>query len=324
MSAPESQGVDSGRLDAALKQLEAQTDVDGISQTMVIRNGYVLRRGPYTDSWHNIYSCTKSFLSITAGLLADDGKLSLDTRLCELLPEMKQYYPELTVRHCLSMTHGYAAVDAAHPFTPAPPLFAPGSTFYYYNTGMDILAYGMTRIAGEPLSQLFTRRIADPVGLGERWLWGDYGLVNGVRVNNGAGGYFKGIHTTAENISRIGLLLLNKGCWNGTRLLSADWIAEASRPQSSAEIPLYDTEGWYKTIHGAYGLGFWVNGTRSDGKRLWPDAPANTFALQGHLNNICIVIPDWNMILTRLGTGSLHGAGRYNDVFVLLKDALNY
>jgi hypothetical protein len=52
---------------------------------------------------------------------------------------------------------------------------------------------------------------------------------------------------------------------------------------------------------GCYGCNWWRNGEKADGRRKWPDAPAGTFAAMGHNNNVCLVIPEWDMVIVRLG-----------------------
>jgi len=321
MASPESQQVNPAGLADALDHLRSISGSDGISQTLVIHHGRMIWRGEHADSWHNIFSCTKSALSLTAGLLIDDGKISLESRLCDWIPSLKALYSETTVRHCLSLTCGYAPAES-DPFAPAAPLFQDRRAFHYSNTAFNVLALALTRAGGEPLDALFKRRIADPIGIDDRWIWGETGTTNGLRVNGGGGDRFKGVHTSAENMARVGLLLLNKGRWNSQQLLSEDWIAQASRPQAPADLPLHDPNGWYKKLSGAYGFGFWINSVRADGTQLWPDAPAGTFAMQGNLNNICVVIPDWDLVLVRMGTDQLINPARYTEVFARLKTAL--
>ena len=52
---------------------------------------------------------------------------------------------------------------------------------------------------------------------------------------------------------------------------------------------------------GVYGLNWWVNDTGADGQRKWPGAPPSTFAASGYNNNDVFVIPEWNMVVVRLG-----------------------
>ncbi len=319
---PESQGVDSEKLEAAMEHLKSLVGNDGTSQTLIIRHGRIIWKGAHTDSVHNIFSCTKSITSITVGLLVEDGVIELDTPLSTFVPALKETYPELTPRHCLTLTSGYQAEDNSYPFVPGEPLFKDGEKMRYGGEALNMMSYALSQAGGKPLSETFQARIAKPIGLGRYWAWGDFGLVDGVKVNNSSGSEFKGVHISALKLARIGLLLLNEGSWNGKQLLSKEWIQQASTPQSPADIPLQDENGWYKVIQGAYGLGFWVNGIRADGKRLWPDAPDQTFALQGNHNNICFIIPEWDMVFIRLGTDKIIPNEGYTEVFALLAKAL--
>ena len=53
---------------------------------------------------------------------------------------------------------------------------------------------------------------------------------------------------------------------------------------------------------------WWVNGVKPDGQRLWPGAPPRTFYANGLHNNVCIVVPEWNMVVTRTNGGRKDGA----------------
>jgi hypothetical protein len=48
-------------------------------------------------------------------------------------------------------------------------------------------------------------------------------------------------------------------------------------------------------------LNWWVNGKGPDGKRRWPSAPEGTFAASGFNNNKCIIVPEWGMVIVRMG-----------------------
>jgi hypothetical protein len=53
---------------------------------------------------------------------------------------------------------------------------------------------------------------------------------------------------------------------------------------------------------GVYGYNWWVNGLRANHTRLLPDAPPGTFFASGLHHNLCIVIPEWEMVIVRQGT----------------------
>jgi len=52
----------------------------------------------------------------------------------------------------------------------------------------------------------------------------------------------------------------------------------------------------------------WVSGVKPNGERLWPGAPPRTFYANGLHNNVCIVVPEWNMVVTRTNGGRKDGA----------------
>jgi CubicO group peptidase (beta-lactamase class C family) len=73
---------------------------------------------------------------------------------------------------------------------------------------------------------LFKRRIADLIGMNpSAWKWGDFGVVDGVRINGGSGNGNKHIFISARELARLGHLFLNQGQWNGRALISEEGFA---------------------------------------------------------------------------------------------------
>lgn len=324
VASPESQGVNSEKLEEAMAYLKSICGKDGVSQAVVVRNGYVIWKGSYIDKMHNIFSCTKSFTSTVLGLLIDDGKCSLETLAKDYVPSLKKRYPTLTLRHFTTLTSGYEAVHKTTPFSPDIPLFESGTKFHYGDTSMNQFANVLTRIAGEPIEELFKRRIAEPCGLNlEKWRWGNFGVVDGLLVNGGSGSQSKGMHISAQELARFGLLFLNRGKWNGNQLISAEWVEQATSAQVHTYVPPYKRRAWYTSLIGAYGFNWWVNGARRDGKLRWPQAPPKTAAVQGNYNNYCFIVPEWEMVIVRLGTDRRINNDLYNNFFAILKLAIN-
>jgi len=58
----------------------------------------------------------------------------------------------------------------------------------------------------------------------------------------------------------------------------------------------------------SYGFNWWVNGIKPDGQRLWPGAPPRTYYANGLHNNVCIVVPEWNLVLARTNGGRKDGS----------------
>jgi CubicO group peptidase (beta-lactamase class C family) len=150
------------------------------------------------------------------------------------------------------------------------------------------------------MADLFKRRIADPIGMDpNEWHWGVLGKIDGMAINGGSGNSNEHIFISARQIARLGHLFLNHGNWNGRQLISEMWVAEATKPHVSASIAIWPDSG--ADGRGTYGFNWWANGVNADGKRKWPGAPAGTYAASGYNNNDMFVIPEWNMVIVRLG-----------------------
>ena len=127
------------------------------------------------------------------------------------------------------------------------------------------------------------------------WQWGTHRTADGLPVANAA----SGVNLSASDLARFGVLYLNRGVWNGREVLNASWVEQATRPQVPASLPhggyRADTDG-----RGVYGFNWWVNGLKPDGKRPWPSAPPKTFLARGFNNNVCFVVPEWDLVLVRM------------------------
>ena len=313
-ASPESQGVNAARLREAIAYFEQHAPRDGVRTLVILRNGRLLHEGSWIDKTYRIRSCTKSFTSTVLGLLIDDGRCRLETPAKDFVPAMKAHYPDVTLRHFATMTSGYRAVadepqgDYSHgpshrSFEPNPrPLFSPpGSKYAYWDSAMNQFAHVLTRIAGEPIEQLFRRRIAEPIGMNPRtWDWGDFGEIDGVVVNGGSGNHNQHVYISAREMARLGHLFLNRGNWDGKQLISSDWVAQATQTQVPASTPFGHPESGIEGP-GMYGYNWWTNGVKPNGRRKWPGLPAGAFAASGYDNNDMFVIPAWGMVVVRLG-----------------------
>lgn len=313
-AAPPSQGIDPAMLDRAVRYLEQNAGRDGVNELIVVRNGYLIWKGSDVDKVHGVWSMTKSFTSTVCGLLIEDGKAALHTPAMEHVSTLAETYPDVTLRHFTTMTSGYRAVGdeprgtylhgpSLTPFTPSEsPLFSPpGFKYAYWDSAMNQFGNVLTRIAQEPLRALFKRSIADVIGMNpERWTWGDFDEIEGLVVNGGAGNQAKHVQISTREMARFGHLFLNRGTWGGKQLLRPSWIDEATRKQVPLDHPLGHPESRIDG-RGVYGYNWWVNGITATGQRKWPGAPPGTYSSSGHNNNDMFIIPEWQMVVVRLG-----------------------
>lgn len=301
---PQSQGVDSAKLLAAVEFLREAAGKEGTRRMVIVRNGRIIWRGPESKKVQGVWSVTKAFTSTAHGLLIEDGKCSLDTLAKDHDPDLAEHYPTVTLRHLATMTSGLDGRGGGYDFDdqhrgdqnalvePLKPFFPPGTKYMYWDEATQHYGYALTQIAGGSLHDYLKRRILDPIGITQfNWKADTTG-----KVLNWTGG----IEISAEDLARFGLLFLNRGNWNGRQLVSADWIDEATRVQVPASIPNALPTSTRKGS-GIYGYHWWPNGLTPEGKRHWPDAPLSTYARSGYNNNDLVVIPAWNMVTVRLG-----------------------
>ena len=313
---PESQGVDSDKLEEALKILENMSGSDGIKEVVVIRNGYMIWKGSRIDSLHSLASITKAFTSTCLGLLIDKGVCSIDDYAADYEPRLRGGYPEyekITLRHFSAMTSGYDAEGGTYwyddpedgsktPFIPAKPVFEPGTKYSYWDDAMCMFGLVVTKIAKKSLDQYIRENIADPIGINPgSWRWDDFGEIDGILVNRAEGG----MNMTARELARFGLLFLNKGNWAGKQLISRKWVEEAIKVHVPNTMEgRKDTErqkSISETGIGTYGFHWFANGILSSGERIFPDAPPGTFFRSGYPRQRLFVIPEWNMVIVRIG-----------------------
>ncbi len=313
-SEPAAQGLDPHALKQAIAYLDTHSGRDQTRELAIVRHGYLIHAGTDIDKVHGVWSCTKSFTSTVLGLLVDDGVCRLDTPAHQYVPALQPQYARVTLEHFATMTSGYRARGdeplggyihgpSRTPFDPDPhPLFAPpGSQFAYWDSAMNMFGLVLTRAAGESLEDVFRRRIAEPIGMDRtKWRWGVLDRRDGLDINGGSGNQGAHIQISARELARFGLLFLNQGNWNGRQLISREWVARATSAHVAPDLPWAQPSSNIDG-RGVYGLNWWTNSPQHDGQLKWPDVPRDTYAAQGHNNNRMFVIPEWDMVVVRLG-----------------------
>lgn len=132
---------------------------------------------------YQLASVTKPFTAMATLMLVEDGKLSLDAKVTELIAGLPAAWSPVTVRHLLSHTSGiksYTDVFGAQK-TPddkvltsaeiialvadAPLQFAPGERYAYSNTGYYLLGLVIEKVSGKKYADFLAGRIFKPLGM---------------------------------------------------------------------------------------------------------------------------------------------------------------
>jgi CubicO group peptidase (beta-lactamase class C family) len=285
-STPEVQGVNSSGILDFVKAIEA--DNLNLHSLMVLRNGKVMAEGwwaPYAaDLKHTLYSLSKSFASTAIGFAVSEGKLTVDDKVISFFPEalpdmVSENLGKMRVQDLLTMRTGHeqdstpALREARDPnwirsFLAYPVKKEPG-TFFVYNSGATyMLSAIIQKLTGQTLISYLKPRLFIPLGIeGADW------EVDPNGINTGGWG----LRVKTEDIAKFGQLYLQKGMWNGKRVLSEKWIDEAT----SAHVPAKDSESDWEQ---GYGYQFW---------RCRHDA----YRGDGAFGQYCIVLPKLNMVI---------------------------
>ncbi len=284
-STPENEGVASIAISNFTDTLS--NEIQYIHSFMLLRHGSVIAEAwwhPYRPELpHVLFSLSKSFTSTAVGLAVAEGRLSVDDRVLSFFPEdapgkISNNLAEMKVKHLLSMSTGHdqdsteRTMRSRNPFKgflSMPVKHVPG-TYFVYNSGASyMLAAIVQKLTGQTLIEYLTPRLFEPLGIvGATW----ESHPNGVNF----GGW--GLKIKTEEIARFGQLYLQKGIWNGQRLLAEDWVAAATSKQVSNEgNPNVDwTQG--------YGYQFWR-------------CRHNAYRGDGAFGQYCIVMPDQDAVL---------------------------
>ena len=284
---PEEAGVSSAGL---LKYLDAVA-ASGLEHhsILVLRHGKLackMNFAPYDEQTpHVLFSLSKSFTSAAAGFAVQEGILSWDSLVMDVLPDKmpdkpSERHQRMTLHHLLTMGSGldprsdewYDVEDWAKKILSFDCEYEPGTYFHYNSHGTYLVSCMVQRVTGMSIRDYLLPRLFEPLGIPAP----DWDVCpQGVCV----GGW--GLHLSSDSIARFGQCLLQKGMWEGKQVLPAEWLEKATVKQidNSNGSPEPENE-W----HQGYGYQFW----RTRGNRFRGD---------GMFGQICMVSPEKDMVV---------------------------
>jgi CubicO group peptidase (beta-lactamase class C family) len=136
------------------------------------------------DTRFRLASITKQFTAALILQLVDQGKLKLDGKLSEYLPDYrKDVGDKVTIHHLLTHTSGipsytslpkfmeeasrtpYQVAEFVKKYASGDLEFEPGAKFRYNNSGYFLLGAIIEKIHGKPYEQVIKENIFDPLGM---------------------------------------------------------------------------------------------------------------------------------------------------------------
>ena len=272
-------------------------------------NGLILRGGSTLACWGDTrqvdftFSAAKSYLSLLAGVAVADGLIAdLDEPVGRTVHDggfAGAHNGAITWRHLLQQTSEWEgilfgksdivdrnrslALEGKGRKGDARPLRPPGSFWEYNDVRVNRLALALLRRFGRPLPEVFAERIMQPIGASGDWSWHGYRTsmveIDRRTVESVSGGshWGGGVAIHAEDQALVGLLMLQRGMWQGRRLLPESWIAESLKPCA---------------LNPNYGLLWWLNTDRA----RYRNATEGSFFASGAGGNITWIDPSIDLV----------------------------
>lgn len=146
----------------------------------------------HTSTIFNIASVSKQFTALGILLLERDGKLSIDDKISQYIPNLTEIGDKITIRHMLHHTSGirsfhellfyagwrgndlrsnediYRLMERQEDLN-----FEPGAEYMYCNTGYIFMAYIIEKITGEPFPEWMKQRVFLPLGMSATYVEAD-------------------------------------------------------------------------------------------------------------------------------------------------------
>jgi CubicO group peptidase (beta-lactamase class C family) len=242
------------------------------------------------DDIFAIYSLTKPVLTVAVMILVDEGRVELDAPVKRYLPAIGRLASKrpMTVRHLLTHTAGFggdkeevekagslaAYVEAV---SRMPLAYEPGTRFLYDSGNSEVAARLVEVVSGQRFGQFVQRRILDPLQMSDtgfsvpeakrhrlaamtstdaegKLIASQAGDATSpgapLRAWESAAG---GLYSTVPDYHRFARMLLDRGTYRGTRILSERSVAAMMTHQLTFLDPPVNQYGE------GFGLGGFVN-----------------------------------------------------------------
>lgn len=274
------------------------------------------------DSYSNSFSMAKSIVSLLVGCAIDDGFIeNLDQPVSAYIPEFGEgEKSKITIRHLLTMSSGLSWDEAySSLFSTTTQAYygkflrdlvlnqtvinEPGKQFDYLSGDTQLLALIVAEATGKPLSEYMSEKIWSKIGAEHNALWS-------LDREGGIEKAYCCFNSNARDFARIGRLILNRGQWNGSQIISEEYLDITLNPTpylADKELNGVPTE--------RYGHKWWFTSHRNH----------TVIFARGIMGQYIFIVPELNMVAVRLGhiRSSERINGQPTDIFEYLDIAMD-
>lgn len=257
-----------------------------LTALLVLKNGTIAHEAYYQgttmEELRISWSVAKSFLSALLGVVLEEGDIaSIDDPVTKYVPLLRgSAYEGASIRNVLNMSSGVAfnedyldfhsdinkmgrviglgsSLDTFASKVDRSPV-KPGARWLYVSIDTHIIGMVIREATGRDIPELMVEKLLAPMGIcGEA-----YYLTDG----DGVAFVLGGLNMRTRDYARLGQMFLQGGKYNGTQIVSPEWIAESTAPSAPTDandetkygyqwwVPLDAHKGEYfaRGIYGQY------------------------------------------------------------------------
>lgn len=263
-------------LDKRIGKIFSDARIPGASVSIIENNQIVFTKGygssdlktkkPVTpETVFRAGSISKSFTSIGVMMLVEEGKLSLDMKLADLLPELK-YENEWEATHPIRLVHllehttGFDDIQFRHylltgkdiPLSQSIDLYGPyksrwkpGTRTSYCNAGPVIAGRIIEKVSGQNFQQFMASRLTTPLAMESAHWTLESAIKDRISKSYSAEGAKEepfmdivgrpsgSLNITSRDLARLPLLMLGRGTLDGKTYLQQASVDRIERPESN-------------------------------------------------------------------------------------------
>ena len=227
-STPEEHGYTKEYIDSFFREISSDLS-NRVNRILIVKDNCVISEKyeyPYVpDAWDMVFSTTKTVVCLAIGILYDEGKIDLDAPVYKILGVNPANIrnKKITFRHLLTMSTGvtFNEIESATSLTwlkgffDSGNKFKVGSKFEYNSLNTYILSVLVEKLSGMKFEKFIKEKLFNHLDM------------NSVHLDTSPEGYFKGgwgLYILPEDMAKLGILVKDKGVYNGERLVSEQWI----------------------------------------------------------------------------------------------------
>lgn len=248
-----------------------------------------------TTTVSNSFSVAKSIVGILVGIAIDEGKIKNEFQpVSDFIPSYKEgKRSALTLYHLLTMSaamewsesggnplshnaEAYYGNDLTGMIESVELESEPGKIFNYQSGATLILGYCVEKACGMSLSDYASEKIWKKIGAEHTAYW-SLDRENGIEKS------YCCYYASGRDFARFGKLYMNGGKWNGTQIVSEEWVRKSITPAE-----LLDENG---EKNNRYGYCWWM--AEHKGSKV--------YYMRGILGQYVICVPDSELLIVRTG-----------------------